>query len=512
MGFSTTRGFVFSKPQNQTKKYPKEILSLISNAQDNLVDFIKFTKPDFKPAPHHELICKELEAIERGETTRLIIEAPPRHGKSELCSRRFPAYYLGKRPSSQVITASYGGDLATDFGWEVRSIVGDDYYRVIFPSTSLVPDSKASQRWRTSQGGIYIASGIGGPIGGRGAHLLVIDDPVKDREEADSPRYRDRAWNWYTNVAYPRLMPGGAIVVITTRWHEDDLVGRILEQEKSGGDQWKKITLRAIAEYGDVLGRLPGEALWPEWFDLERLGDIRTTLTSRDGPRAWEALYQQRPQAEEGSFFKSEWFQWYLISSQPKYLTIYGASDYAVTAGGGDYTVHGIIGVDPNDDIYVLDWWRAQTDSAAWVEAQVDLAEKWRPVAWAVEKGQIEKGVGPFLDKRLRERKAYIRLEPFTSGADKATRAQSIAGRMAMGKVYFPKDAKWTGELQSEMLRFGTAVHDDQVDVMSLFGRMLNEMYAAGVPADPSDENPALGANIIQDLFDKDSATNLRYG
>lgn len=455
---------------------------MISDAQANLVDFIKFTKPDFTPAPHHTLICKELEAVERGEVTRLIIEAPPRHGKSELCSRRYPAWYLGRHPANQVITASYGGVLSGDFGWEVRSIVGDDYYKVLFPDTALVADSKASNRWRTSQGGIYVAAGIGGPIGGRGAHLLMIDDPVKDREEADSPRYRDRAWNWYTNVAYPRLMPGGAIVIITTRWHEDDLVGRILEQEKAGGDKWRKITLKAIAEDSDILGRQPGEPLWPAWFSLKTLADIQTTLTSRDGPRAWEALYQQRPQAEEGSYFVTDYFNWFLLANRPKHLTIYGASDYAVTADGGDYTVHGIIGVDPNDDIYVLDWWKAQTNSYEWVEAQIDLAEKWKPVKWATEKGQIEKGVGPFLDKRLRERRVYLDLESFTSAADKATRARSIMGRMSMGKVYFPKDASWIGELQSEMLRFGTAVHDDQVDVMSLFGRMLGEMYGATPP------------------------------
>lgn len=309
--------------------------------------------------------------------------------------------------------------------------------------------------------------------------MALIDDPLKNREEADSPTTRDRVWEWYRSTLYTRLMPGGAIVLIQTKWHEDDLAGRLLEAQKHGGDRWEVVSLPALAEEDDPLGRAPGEALWPEWYPVSVLEQTRAVI----GPREWSALYQQRPQADSGEYFKREWVRYY--DERPAHLRIYGASDYAVTADGGDYTVHVVIGVDPSDDIYILDLWRQRATSDVWVEAAVELMQRWRPVTWAEEKGQIEKSIGPFLSKRMMERRTYCQREQFTSSSDKPTRARSIQARMSMGKVYFPRLAPWSADLVDELVRFPTGAFDDQVDALSLIGRMLAGMYKGAVPQLP---------------------------
>jgi hypothetical protein len=283
-----------------------------------------------------------------------MIFMPPRHGKSELASRRFPAWYLGRNPQRQIIAASYNSDLASDFGREVRDIVGSQEYAALFDAR-LRDDSRAADRWHTDMGGAYVAAGVGTAVTGRGAHVLLIDDPLKDREEADSEIRRQRVWDWFTSTAYTRLMPGGAIVVIQTRWHEDDLAGRLLAQQAAGIDKWEVLDLPALD--GNE------KALWPEWYDEKALARIRAAIGVRD----WSALYQQRPAPEEGDYFKSEWLKTYTKLPPKTEMRVYGGSDYAVTADGGDYTVHAVVGVDPEGRMYLLDLWRKQASSDVWV-------------------------------------------------------------------------------------------------------------------------------------------------
>jgi predicted phage terminase large subunit-like protein len=430
-------------------------------ASQNLIPFAGYTNEQYFPAKHHWLIAKALEKVEAGETKRLMIFMPPRHGKSELASRRFPAWFLGKNPMAQIIGASYGADLAMDFGREVRNIMASEDFAGVFPGIGLRQDSKAAQRWNTNRGGQYIAAGVCGPITGRGADILLIDDPVKDREEADSEIRRERVWDWYTSTAYTRLMPGGSIILIQTRWHEDDLAGRLLEAQKNGGDRWEILNFPAIDKQG--------EALWPDWYDAERLAQVKQVIGARD----WDSLYQQNPMPEDGTYFKKDWIQYY--DEQPKILTFYGASDYAVTADGGDYTVHGVVGVDRENNIYLVDWWRERVTTDAWITVFFELARKWRPSKWGEEQGQIIKSVGPFIDKRMQEEGVYVYREQYASTKDKATRAQSIRGRMSQGKVFFPR-TEWANVLIRELMQFPVGKHDDQVDVLSLFGRMLSEM------------------------------------
>ncbi len=245
------------------------------------------------------MIAGALERVERGEVDRLMVTMPPRHGKSELVTKRFPAWCLGRNARRQIITASYNSDLARDFGRAVRNIVNGQKYGNIF-ETRLAVDSKAADRWNTNLDGAYVAAGVGTAVTGRGADIFIIDDPLKDRAEAESELQRQKVWDWYTSTAYTRLMTGGCIIVVQTRWHEDDLAGRLIEKmDKGQGDKWHCLDLPAINN--------AGEPLWPERYDLEALERIKAAI----GPRDWSALYQQQPSPDDGDFFKRDWFNLY---------------------------------------------------------------------------------------------------------------------------------------------------------------------------------------------------------
>ncbi len=430
--------------------------------REGLIAFTEYTFPGYRPAPHHHLIAEALERVERGECKRLMICMPPRHGKSELASRRFPSYFIGRNPAKQIIAASYNSDLAGDFGREVRNIVAEPEFSALF-QVQLASDSKAANRWHTSGGGMYVAAGVGTAITGRGAHILLIDDPFKDREEADSERRRQRVWDWYTSTAYTRLMPGGAIVLINTRWHEDDLSGRLLAQQEHGGDQWEVLSLPAIDERG--------HALWEADYPLTRLLEIKAVLPERD----WNALYQQNPTPDDGTYFRRDWFKTW--DRLPEALNLYGTSDYAVTADGGDWTVHRVWGVDERGDIYRVAGWRGQTSSDEWIERKIDLMLKYRPLAWFGEAGVIQKSIEPMLTRRMRERNCYSRLEWLPSISDKPTRARGIQARLSMGGVWFEPNAEI-----DEFLKFPGGAHDDEVDVAGMIGRALDEAHPAVVP------------------------------
>lgn len=443
-------------------------------AFSRLIAYAAYQWPGYRDAPHHRLIARKLEAVERGEIKRLMIFMPPRHGKSMLASEFFPAWYLGRNPSHYVIASTYAQELADDFGRKVKGQIADGSYQAIFPGVRLAEDSQSVKRFHveggielgTTQRGAYYSVGVGGPLTGRGAHLLMIDDPVKNREEADSEVVRRRIRDWYTSTAYTRLMPGARIVVIQTRWHEDDLSGWLLKEHQHEG--WDVVSLPAISD--------AGEALWPEQYSQAELERIKAAV----GPRDWSALYQQRPAPESGDYFKREWFRYY--EEAPERLQIYGASDYAITAKGGDYTVHGIFGVDRAGRIYLLDLWRQQTTSDVWIDAFLDLVARWKPIQWGEEQGQIIKSLDPFINKRSIERQTFVAREQFASLSDKASRAQAIRGRMAQGMVYFPRNAPWLADLERELLTFPVGVNDDQVDVLSLLGRMLDTLTSVPEP------------------------------
>lgn len=436
-------------------------------AKESLIDFTKYTNDLYRPAPHHELIAKKLEQVANGEITRLIICMPPRHGKSELASRRFPAWYLGRYPSEQIIAASYNSDLANDFGREVRNIVNSPDYKNVF-DVELSQDSKAANRWHTNKQGMYVAAGVGTAVTGRGANILLIDDPFKDRQDADSEIQRQRVWDWYTSTAYTRLMQKGAIVVINTRWHDDDLTGRLLAAQQNGGDKWEVLSLKAINDNG--------EALWPTDYPIERLEQIKGVLPSRD----WNSLYQQDPIPDDGEYFKKEWFLEY--EKLPSDLTYFGASDYAVTDGDGDFTEHGIFGLDHSGNLYLVDWWYGKTTTDVWIDAKCDLIIKYKPDCWFGESGVIRRSIEPFLIRRMTERNAMCRIEWLASVSDKESRARGFQALASMGKIHVPKNAMYKDHVMSQLIRFPAAKHDDAVDVCSLVGRGLEFINVRQAP------------------------------
>ena len=472
-------------------------------ARGNLVDFSRYSMFGYIPSDHHHEICKKLEAVERGEIKRLMIFMPPRHGKSELASRRFPAWFLGKNPKKSIIAASYNSELAGDFGREVRNIVNSPEYSNLY-SNKLAADSQAAGRWHTDEGGGYVAAGVGTAITGRGAHVLLIDDPFKDRESADSQLIRDKTYKWYLSTAYTRLEGtiterdeddlwndhqeaieegeafDGAIILIQTRWHEDDLAGRLLEDMKNGADQWDVLSLPAIKDEHKEYE----EALWPGKYPLKRLQSIRKALTERD----WTALYQQNPTPDEGIYFTRESFRWY--DKLPDHLTYYGGGDYAVSKDTGDFSEMGIFGVAPNDNIYIADWWGKQESTNVVIETMLDLVLKWNVCMWGAETGVIRKAIEPFLELRMRQKRAFTILEWIpTMANNKEAGARTFQALADSGLIYLPTGEQWALDLVNQLVSFPSGVFDDKVDACTNFARMINNVWAAN-PSESREPKP----------------------
>jgi predicted phage terminase large subunit-like protein len=394
---------------------------------------------------------------------------PPGSAKSTYASVLFPPWLLAQ-DGGNIIAASHTTELAEKWGRRVRNLISEHSFVL---GLSLSPDSQAAGRWSLSNGDEYYAAGVGTGIAGFRAKLGIIDDPIRSRQDADSELIRDRIWDWYINDFRTRLVPGAREVLIQTRWHEDDLAGRALNHS-----QWEVLSLPAIAEDNDPLGRAPGTPLWDDDYGYgQQLIELRKTTPAR----TWSALYQQRPAPEEGDYFRAEWLRHVDKLPDLRTLRVYGGSDYAVTSDGGDYTVHVVVGLDPDGRMYLLDLWRRQASSDVWIDAFCDLVLKWKPIGWAEEQGQIKAGVGPFLDRRMRERNAFVYRETFPTRGDKAQRAQSIRGMMAMNGLYVDQFAPWFPNLRSELLSFPAGKHDDQVDALGLVGQLL-DMMLAGEP------------------------------
>lgn len=467
-------------------------------------------------AAHHLLWLQCLQNVEDGSIKRLMGLMPPGSAKSTYSSVVFPTHYLGRFANKAVIVASYGSDLPRKFGRRARSIVTQKNFKRIFDCT-LSEESAAVDEWALTNGSEWMAKGILTGITGNRVDGAIWDDLIKGREQADSEQIRNKTWDAYMEDLLTRKKPNGWEVGITTRWHEDDPSGRILPKDYNGesgwmkgqdGNDWYVICLPAEAEReDDILGRKVGEILWPEWFNKEHFASFKRNA------RTWSALFQQRPAPDTGDYFEAGWLKPYEKMPDRQTLMVYGASDYAVTSGGGDYTVHIVVGIDPQHNVYVLDLWRAQTKSDKWVESFCDLVEKWHPIGWAEETGQIKSGVGPFLEKRLRERELYIARKLFPTRGDKAIRAQSIRGRMAMNGLYIPIHAPWYPAFKQELMTFPAGRNDDQVDALGLIGQVLDLMVSGSPLAADAEKpkvistNPAICTVTLDDLF-RDNENN----
>jgi predicted phage terminase large subunit-like protein len=469
----------------------KELLTRRS-IRRSLTEFARLC--GYEPAKHHQLLIDGLEAVERGDIPRLAVFMPPGSAKSTYASVLFVPWLMQRRPKWNVLAASHTTELAEKWGRRVRNLISEHTLPL---GIGLAEDSQAAGRWALTTGAEYYAAGVGTGIAGFRANVGLIDDPIRSRQDADSELIRDRIWDWYINDFRTRLVPGSREILIQTRWHEDDLAGRALNHSK-----WHVISLPAEAEGDDPLGRKPGEWLWSDgdYGYGEQLAELKKNTPAR----TWSALYQQRPAPEEGDYFRSEWLKPIDVLPDIKTMRVYGGSDYAVTADGGDYTVHAVVGLDPEGRMYLLDLWRRQAASDVWIEAFCELVLCWKPMGWAEEQGQIRAGIGPFLDKRARERQAWVAREQFPTRGDKAVRAQSIRGRMAMGGLYVPAHAPWFAELRSELLSFPAGKHDDQVDALGLVGQLLDKMLVGDpIKTAPPKEDPS--GYSERETFDDDT-------
>jgi predicted phage terminase large subunit-like protein len=441
---------------------------------------------DWSLPAHIDLIDQLLVRVAAGELKRLIVTVPVRHGKSEMCSRFFPAWLLGMRPSYRVVVAGYGAEFAEEWGEKARNLLSEHGPR--FFGVGVSKDSHAKARWKVEvAGGGMFALGVGSPLTGRGANVLVIDDPFKNSEEADSPVLREKVWNWYWSTARTRLEPGGAIVILMARWHEDDLIGR-LENHPEDVEPWTVVNLPALAEENDALGRRPGDALWPERFSQHELEATRKGML----PRWWSALYQQRPAPEEGILFKRSDFRRYsetwrgepnMPGSARYYMLKTDHGEKKIDAGRchtfqtvdvaasekeqADYTVIATWAATPDKDLLLLDVQRQHFELTRVPALLARVNDEWDRCPIHVE--SFGHGYGPFQALR-RDGRAVAELRPDT---DKVRRAEHAVMRYEQHTVYHPISAEWLPAYEHELCTFPNAAHDDQVDVVAYAARLL---------------------------------------
>ena len=464
----------------------------LAKARKGLSYFTLHTKPDYLLGWVHKEICDELDRflqdVADKKSPRLIITMPPRSGKSELVSRRFPAFALGRNPDLQIIATSYSSDLSQRFNRDVQRVIDDEQYFELFPKTKLNnsrvrTDSRGSYI-RTSDlfeivghAGAYRSCGVGGGITGQGADILIIDDPIKDRAQAGSKTIRDSIWDWYTSTAYTRLSPGGGVIVMATRWHTDDLIGRLI-QRMGEGDTFRIVNYPAIAEH-DELHRKAGEALHPERYPLSTLLQIQKTIGSRD----WEALYQQHPVPDGGALFKLEWFRrWTATSLPPEFDHTLMSWDMTFKdSKNSDYVVGQVWGK-KGPNFYLLDQVRGQWDFVKTKEMVRVLAHKWPRV---VRKLVEDKANGSAVISELKS--TVSGFVPITPTESKEARASSVTPYFEAGNVFIPEDsaAPWVPHYVSELLEFPAGSHDDQcfvagTKVATLFGDKPIEKIKAG--------------------------------
>ena len=453
-----------------------------------LLPFTQRVNTQYKAGWVHEDICRRLEKfsddVAKGLSPRLMLLMPPRSGKSELASRMFPAWHLGRNPDHEIIACSYNVSLAMSFSKKVKEVLEDPVFHPVF-DIRLNPNNQSAEEWSIDgKRGGYVAAGVGGGITGKGAHLLTIDDPLKNAEEADSADTREKLWDWYGSTAYTRLAPGGGVLVVQTWWHDDDLAGRLqVAMADPESDQFVVVKYPAIAEHDEYLDhesdlivyeppedghllRQKGDALHPERYDVKKLNQIKKTIS----PRFWSALYQQNPVPDDGAYFLKENFRRGEIPHISR-ANVYIAWDFAISEKKqNDYTVGTVLLHDEYDVLHVADQVRFKSGDAFFiVEAILNLCQRWHSPSLTVgfEDGQIFRAIEALLKKRMIERSVYPSITTLKPLTDKLARARPLQGRMQQGMVSFSLAGEWYDSCRLEMLRFPAGAHDDAVDSLS---------------------------------------------
>lgn len=434
---------------------------VIQMAREHLIDFEIATDPLYEPNWHHELIAEYLEDIEKNgdkEYKIYIITVPPRHGKSRECSIDFPAWFLGRNPQKEVIISSYAAELAVGFGGKTRDRVDSEVFKIIFPEVYLKEDEKAKGRWSTNKKGGYLAAGVGGGVTGHGADVFLIDDPVKNAEEAASPVMREKNWEWFKSTAFTRLHPHGVMIIIMTRWHLDDLVGRITSDPEFK-DMTKVVKIPAIATK-NTKNRKKGEALWKTKYDLPALEVIKKAV----GPYVWQSLYQCSPILTEKQEFKPDWYTYIeedelAMLQTARYLTIDTAMSKKAQADFCGFCDNSV----DKEDFWNLKTWRVKLGPEELVDALFALHETNHYSAIGIEKTAYLDGLKPFLDAEQRKRKKFLPLvELKHNQTAKEIRIRSLIPRYATHSIRHV--VGHCSALEEEQMQFPNGMHDDVLD------------------------------------------------
>lgn len=437
-------------------EYRKTLLEAQEKATNNFLDFCRYVWPEMLVGSHHREIAEKFDRVVSGECKRLIIAMPPRHGKSQLGSYLFPAYLMGKMPQSKLIVGSHTAELAQRFGRMIRNLVDDERYRELFPNTSLSADSKAAGRWSTSAGGEAFFIGKGGAMTGRGGDVIILDD-ILDEQDAVSDTAMENTWEWYTSGPRQRLQPGGAIILINTRWKTDDVAGRLLKnQSQLKSDQWEVLEFPAI---------LPSnKPLWPEYWKLEELEKVKMSI----GLQKWNAQWQQQPTNDDGAILKREWWRkWeydepppceYIIQSYDTAYSKKETADYSVISTWGVFTPD----ADSGPNLILLGVRRGRWDFPELKRVALEEYRYWNPDNVLIE----AKATGTPLQQELR--RVGIPVTMYSpggrrAGTDKISRANAVAPLLESGMVWASED-EWAQELIEECAAFPNGSHDDQVD------------------------------------------------
>jgi predicted phage terminase large subunit-like protein len=410
--------------------------------------------------PHQVFLYGQLHRVTTGECKRLIISMPPRHGKSETVTIRYSAWRLKREPKLNIILGSYNQKLANKFSRRIRRIAEET-------GVKLAKDKRGADEWETTAGGGVKAVGVGAGITGFGGSLVIIDDPVKSRAEAESGTRRENVWDWFNDDIYTRLEPDAAIILIQTRWHEDDLAGRLLKESAKGGEKWETVELPALAEIDDPLGRPVSEALWPERFPTEYLEKVR----QRQGTYSFSALYQQRPVPSDGGIFKRAWFG-RIVSREPKGLIWARGYDLAVsTKTTADYTASFRCAFDKDGNLYISDGFRRRIEYPDQRRYVIERVRSERNTRHGIEKALHGQALVQDLMQDTQTRGHAI--QAIKVDGDKLTRALAWAGLAEAGKVILV-EGTWIDDFLDEICGFPRGAHDDQVDAVSLAVRMLS--------------------------------------
>lgn len=513
-------------------KYYEKLLKYelaLMDAEEDLVTFAEVTMPlkkfpddpsksAYRSMDHHRFMGKTMMEVERGERLKVILNLPPRTGKSELCTRRMCAWFSGKHPELDVIVATYNSDFAEDFGKEVREIIRSPRFKQIFPDYRLVPGGEGSAHLITHEQGNLYFLGKRSPTTGRGGHLILVDDPTKDDKDVKHDTFREDVWDWFTKTLLTRRHHYQCpIVIAQTRWSEDDIIGRITDPSNPKyaevfADGFKMINIPALALEDDPIGRKVGEPLWPERFPLKHYLEMQAV-----DPVGFSSLYQCDPTPAQGVFYQVDEIQTYKRGELPDNLTIYAASDHAVgTKNHNDPSCMGTYGVCEKGNAYILPnlvWRRIDTKDA--VEAMIKIMRDDKPLFWYAEKGHISKSIGPFLKIAMMEAEVYCPVIEDHPVGDKLQRAQSARGRAAQGKILFPADAPWWPKAKAELLKFPNARHDDFVDFVSIIGMKLTSQINPNMRKKKTGFEPGTFGHMLRDFKRQDreaEASNSRRG